>query len=181
MATSKKKIKPTAKATAARKPAPKKAASARKPASRPGTTKSSLRPTAAKSSSSRTPEPAPSPREKLSILRPSGQKEDSFFELVHEVARQIPRGRVTSYGAIAAALGTRLSARMVGWAMNACHLSKKPVPAHRVVNSLGLLTGRHHFQPPEKMQQLLEKEGITIKNDKIVDFKKHFWDPAQEM
>jgi methylated-DNA-protein-cysteine methyltransferase related protein len=120
-------------------------------------------------------------REKLTVLRPSGQKEDSFFDLVHEVARQVPRGRVTSYGAIAACLGTRLSARMVGWAMNACHLSKNPVPAHRVVNSIGLLTGRHHFNPPEKMQQLLEKEGIVVKDNKVADFKKLFWDPSKEL
>ena len=122
-----------------------------------------------------------SPREKLIAVRPSGSKDDSFFDLVHEVARQIPIGRVTSYGAIGKALGTRSSARMVGWAMNACHLSPTPVPAHRVVNSAGLLTGRHHFKPPEKMQQLLEKEGVAVKDNKVVDFKKLFWDPAQEL
>jgi methylated-DNA-protein-cysteine methyltransferase-like protein len=88
---------------------------------------------------------------------------------------------VTSYGAIAAALGTRRSARMVGWAMNACHLAIKPVPAHRVVNSIGLLTGRHHFNPPEKMEQLLKKEGVAVKNNKVVDFKRLFWDPSQEL
>ncbi len=120
-------------------------------------------------------------REKLTAVRPSGKKEESFFELVHEIARQVPRGRVTSYGAIAACLGTRLSARMVGWAMNACHTSSKPVPAHRVVNRNGLLTGKHHFNPPEAMQQLLEKEGIKVIDDKIVDFKKLFWDPSAEM
>ena len=120
-------------------------------------------------------------KEKLSILKPSGTKDDSFFDLVHEVARQIPRGRVTSYGAIAACLGTRLSARMVGWAMMAVPSAKKPVPAHRVVNRNGLLTGKHHYNPPERMQQLLEKEGVTIKDDKVVDFKKRFWDPAQEL
>lgn len=120
-------------------------------------------------------------REKLSVLRPSGQKDDSFFDLVHEVARQIPRGRVTSYGAIAACLGTRLSARMVGWAMMAVPSAKKPVPAHRVVNRNGLLTGRHHYNPPERMQQLLEKEGIAVKDDKVIDFKKLFWDPATEL
>jgi methylated-DNA-protein-cysteine methyltransferase-like protein len=125
--------------------------------------------------------------DRLSILRPSGakdgsfKKDDSFFELVHEVARQIPRGRVTSYGAIAACLGTRLSARMVGWAMMQTPAARKPVPAHRVVNSAGLLSGRHHFNPPEKMQQLLEKEGIAVKNDKVVDFKKLFWDPTKEL
>ena len=100
---------------------------------------------------------------------------------MHEVARQIPYGRVTSYGAIAAALGTRLSARMVGWAMNACHLSPEPVPAHRVVNSQGLLTGRHHFKPPEKMQELLEKEGVEVVDNKIIDFKTRFWNPAEEL
>lgn len=122
-----------------------------------------------------------SPREKLIAVRPSGGKDDSFFDLVYEVARQIPRGRVTSFGAIGAALGTRSSARMVGWAMNVCHLSLKPVPAHRVVNSVGLLTGRHHFKPPEKMQELLEKEGVVVKNNKVVDFQQLFWDPAKEL
>ena len=120
-------------------------------------------------------------REKLSALKPSGGKDDSFFELVHEVARQIPRGRVTSYGAIAACLGTKLSARMVGWAMMAVPYAKKPVPAHRVVNRNGLLTGKHHYSPPEKMQQLLEKDGVVVKDDKVVDFKKLFWDPAVEL
>jgi methylated-DNA-protein-cysteine methyltransferase-like protein len=122
-----------------------------------------------------------SPRERLASIKPSGGRDDSFFDLVHEVARQIPRGRVTSYGAIAACLGTRLSARMVGWAMNACHLASRPVPAHRVVNSQGLLTGRHHFNPPEKMQQSLEKEGVVVKNDKVVEFARLFWDPAKEL
>jgi methylated-DNA-protein-cysteine methyltransferase-like protein len=120
-------------------------------------------------------------REKLASVKPSGGKDESFFELVHEIARQIPRGRVTSYGAIGAALGTRSSARMVGWAMNACHLSTKPVPAHRVVNHAGLLTGRHHFNPPEKMQQLLEKEGIAVENNKVVEFVRFFWDPLKEL
>jgi methylated-DNA-protein-cysteine methyltransferase related protein len=123
----------------------------------------------------------PTPREKLIAVRPSGSKDDSFFDLVHEVARQIPKGRVTSYGAIAACLGTRLSARMVGWAMMAVPYAKKPVPAHRVVNRNGLLTGKHHYNPPEKMQQLLEKDGVVVKDDKVVDFKKLFWDPAQEL
>jgi len=126
-------------------------------------------------------------KEKLTTVKPSGvkdgsfRKDDSFFELVHEVARQIPRGRVTSYGAIAACLGTRLSARMVGWAMLQTPAARKPVPAHRVVNSIGLLSGRHHFHPPERMQQLLEKEGIPVKNNKVADFKKLFWDPAKEL
>jgi methylated-DNA-protein-cysteine methyltransferase-like protein len=120
-------------------------------------------------------------RERLTPVKPSGGKDDSFFDLVHEVARQIPRGRVTSYSAIAACLGTRLSARMVGWAMMAVPYAKKPVPAHRVVNRNGLLTGKHHYTPPEKMQQLLEKEGVAVKDDKVVDFKKLFWDPAAEL
>lgn len=120
-------------------------------------------------------------RDRLTSVKPSGGKDDSFFDLVHEVARQIPRGRVTSYGAIAACLGTRLSARMVGWAMMAVPYAKKPVPAHRVVNRNGLLTGKHHYSPPEKMQQLLEKDGVAVKDDKVVDFKKLFWDPAAEL
>ena len=120
-------------------------------------------------------------RERLTTVKPSGGKDDSFFDLVHQVARQIPRGRVTSYGAIAACLGTRLSARMVGWAMMAVPYAKKPVPAHRVVNRNGLLTGKHHYSPPEKMQQLLEKDGVVVKDDKVVDFKKLFWDPAVEL
>jgi len=123
----------------------------------------------------------PAARERLAVLKPSGGKDDSFFDLVHEVARQIPRGRVTSYGAIAACLGTRLSARMVGWAMMAVPFAKKPVPAHRVVNRNGLLTGKHHYSPPEKMQQLLEKDGVVVKDDKVVDFKKLFWDPSKEL
>jgi methylated-DNA-protein-cysteine methyltransferase related protein len=120
-------------------------------------------------------------REKLTAIRPSGSRDDSFFDLVHEVARQIPKGRVTSYGAIAACLGTRLSARMVGWAMLSGPSAPKPVPAHRVVNRNGLLTGKHHYNPPGKMQELLEKEGVVVKDDKVVDFKKLFWDPAQEI
>lgn len=120
-------------------------------------------------------------REKLAAVTPSGKKESSFFELVFEVARQIPKGRVTSYGAIAACLGSRLSARMVGWAMNAAGSARPKVPAHRVVNSSGLLTGRHHFSPPEKMQQLLEKEGVKIKDNAVQDFEKLFWDPAKEL
>jgi methylated-DNA-protein-cysteine methyltransferase related protein len=122
-----------------------------------------------------------SAREKLIAVKPSGSKEDSFFDLVHEVARQIPEGRVTSYGAIAAALGTRGSSRMVGWAMMAVPYANKPVPAHRVVNRSGLLTGRHHYSPPEKMQQLLEKEGVQVVDNTVVDFKKLFWDPSQEL
>ena len=127
------------------------------------------------------PTPKTSTREKLKSIKPSGGQDDSFFDLVHEVARQIPPGRVTSYGAIAACLGTRLSARMVGWAMMAVPYAKKPVPAHRVVNRVGLLTGKHHYNPPGKMQELLEKEGIVVKDDKVINFSKLFWDPAKEL
>jgi methylated-DNA-protein-cysteine methyltransferase related protein len=119
-------------------------------------------------------------KQKLATVKPSGKKEESFFELVFEVARQIPKGRVTSYGAIAACLGTKLSARMVGWAMNGAGRVKPKVPAHRVVNRNGMLTGKHHFSTPGLMQQLLEKEGIKVKDDTVVDFKKLFWDPAEE-
>lgn len=118
-------------------------------------------------------------REKLSSVNPSGKKEESFFTLVYEVVRQIPRGRVTSYGAIAACLGTRLSARMVGWAMNSAHDPSLKIPAHRVVNRNGMLTGKAHFGDPDEMQKRLEKEKIKVKNDTVVDFDKVFWDPAQ--
>src|SRR6478672_5177032 len=103
--------------------------------------------------------------QKLSTVKPSGKKDESFFELVFEVVRQIPKGRVTSYGAIASALGTKLSARMVGWAMNGSHLVRPKVPAHRVVNRQGLLTGKIHFNTPDQMQELLEKEGVIVKDD----------------
>ncbi len=107
-------------------------------------------------------------------------KED-FFDLVWQVARLIPKGRVTSYGAIAKYLGTGLSARTVGWAMNAVGNVRPKVPAHRVLNRNGQLTGKHHFKTPTLMQELLEKEGIKIKNDQVVDFEKLFWDPAKEL
>ena len=123
-----------------------------------------------------------SAREKLTTVNPSGKKDNNtFFELVFDVARQIPKGRVTSYGAIAACLGTKLSARMVGWAMHAAGSSKPKVPAHRVVNRNGMLSGKHHFNPPSKMEALLKKEGIKVKNDIIVDFKTLFWDPSTEL
>lgn len=120
-------------------------------------------------------------REKLKTVKPSGKTDESFFELVYEVARQIPKGRVTSYGAIAACLGTKSSARMVGWAMNGAHRIKPKVPAHRVVNRLGILSGKHHFTPPGNMEKLLKQEGIKVKNDKILDFEKLFWDPVKEL
>ena len=108
------------------------------------------------------------------------QKNNDFFTNVYDVVRLIPKGRVTSYGAIANYLGAKRSARMVGWAMNAAH-GLNDVPAQRVVNSSGLLTGKNHFETPETMQKMLEAEGIMIKNDKVVDFKKIFWDPAIEL
>lgn len=101
---------------------------------------------------------------------------DNFFGKVYEVVRQIPYGKVTTYGAIAKVLGTARSARMVGWAMNASH-NLEDVPAHRVVNKKGLLTGKHHFDGTNLMQQLLESEGIEVKENQIVDFQKHFWTP----
>jgi methylated-DNA-protein-cysteine methyltransferase related protein len=109
------------------------------------------------------------------------QADDSFFEKVYEVARMVPYGRVTTYGAIAAYLGSKMSARMVGWAMNKCHVHPFPVPAHRVVNRQGLLTGKHHFGGHDIMQQLLEGEGIEIINDRIIRFNELFWDPAKEL
>lgn len=105
-------------------------------------------------------------------------KNDSFFDLVYDLVKQIPYGRVTSYGAIAACLGAKSSARMVGWAMNNSHHASKQIPAHRVVNRNGQLTGKAHFGHPDLMQSLLENEGLIIENDTIIDFKKHFWDPA---
>lgn len=105
----------------------------------------------------------------------------SFFERVYQVVNLIPYGRVTSYGAIAEYLGSKGSARMVGWAMNASHSAASPVPAHRVVNRNGMLTGKHHFGSPGIMQQLLENEGIVVKDDKIVDFTQYFWDPSREL
>ena len=118
-------------------------------------------------------------RVKLNSVNPSGKKEQSFFTLVYDVVKQIPPGRVTSYGAIAACLGTKLSARMVGWAMNSAHYPDLNLPAHRVVNRNGLLTGKFHFSTPDEMQKRLEKESIKIVNDQVQDFKKVFWDPSE--
>jgi methylated-DNA-protein-cysteine methyltransferase-like protein len=104
-----------------------------------------------------------------------------FFDSVYQLARLIPPGRVTSYGAIARYLGTGQSARMVGWAMNKAGSQKVYVPAHRVVNSKGLLTGKHHFDGPAAMEELLENEGIRVKNNQIINFAEVFWDPAKEL
>jgi len=112
---------------------------------------------------------------------PLNDTDIDFFQRVYEVARRIPSGRVTSYGAIARYLGTGRSARVVGYAMNASSSVYPPVPAHRVVNRIGLLTGKHHFPLPDLMQQLLESEGAVVENDRVVDFEKLFWDPMKEL
>ncbi len=104
-----------------------------------------------------------------------------FFQDVWSVAQQVPKGRVTSYGAIANYLGARSSARMVGWAMFSIPKAGIKVPAHRVVNRNGMLSGKMHFNPPERMEKLLKKEGVLVENDKVVDFKRLFWDPAEEL
>jgi methylated-DNA-protein-cysteine methyltransferase-like protein len=113
----------------------------------------------------------------LKQVLPSGKADHSFFEQVYAVVRSIPKGRVTSYGAIANFLGTKMSARMVGWAMNAAHTVHPKVPAHRVVNRMGLLSGKMHFGTPTLMQELLEKEGILIEGDAVKNFDQVFWDP----
>ena len=110
-------------------------------------------------------------------MKNSTPDNENFFERVYAIVRQIPEGKVTSYGAIAKALGTARSARMVGWAMNASH-NLEDVPAHRVVNRKGLLSGKHHFDGTNLMQQLLENEGIKVIDNQIVDFDKHFWEPT---
>ncbi len=117
----------------------------------------------------------------VSAMSISEPKQYSFFIDVYDVVRQIPKGRATSYGAIAKYLGTKMSARMVGWAMNGAISIKPKVPAHRVVNRNGMLTGKVHFGTPTKMQELLEKEGIKVENETIVNFDKIFWDPAKEL
>ena len=108
-------------------------------------------------------------------------RHQSFFEDVWDVVRQIPPGRVTTYGAIAKYLGTKMSARMVGWALNSAHCIQPRIPAQRVVNRMGMLSGKAHFNPPSSMQEALEKEGLTIKDDIIQNFDKHFWDPSTEL
>jgi methylated-DNA-protein-cysteine methyltransferase-like protein len=108
-------------------------------------------------------------------------KPDDIYEAIYDVVRLIPRGRVTTYGAVAAAIGLASGARMVGYAMNAAHGKKPEVPAHRVVNRVGMLTGKHHFTPPGKMQELLEKEGVRVVDDKVVDFEKRLWEPLNAL
>lgn len=107
-------------------------------------------------------------------------KNENFFQKVYAIAKQIPYGRVTSYGAIAKHIGAARSARMVGWAMNASH-NMEDIPAHRVVNRKGILTGKHHFEGTNLMQQLLENEGIIVKDLQIQNFKKVFWNPNEEL
>ena len=109
------------------------------------------------------------------------ERHKDFFDSVYQIVRLIPEGRATSYGAIAKVLGAARSARVVGWAMNASFTQQELVPAHRVVNRVGALSGRHHFDNPFRMQELLEAEGIVVENDQIKDFKKIFWDPATEL
>lgn len=113
------------------------------------------------------------------MKKSEADSEPSFFEKVHEVVKQIPYGRVTSYGAIANYLGSRGSARMVGWAMNASHHLPTQIPAHRVVNRIGLLTGKSHFGSPDMMEQLLRNEGAIIEDDLILNFKEMFWNPIE--
>jgi methylated-DNA-protein-cysteine methyltransferase related protein len=123
----------------------------------------------------------PSKKQATKLPKTGKAKEYSFFDDVYDVVRQIPKGRVTSYGAIAAYIGTKLSARMVGWAMNGAHNVKPKVPAQRVVNRNGMLTGKAHFATPTQMEELLKKDGVAVKNDTVVDFAKRFWDPAVEL
>src|SRR4051812_41505160 len=112
--------------------------------------------------------------------RPAGDR-SGIYDAIYDVVRCVPKGRVTSYGAVAAAIGAASGARVVGYAMNLSAGIKPGVPAHRVLNRNGMLTGKHHFSPPEKMQQLLEKEGVKVKDDIVVDFDKLFWDPMKEL
>jgi methylated-DNA-protein-cysteine methyltransferase related protein len=116
---------------------------------------------------------------KLPII--DNSKNYNFFQNVWDVARKIPKGRVTTYGAIANYLGAKSSARMVGWAMNGSFTVKPKVPAHRVINRNGLLSGKVHFATPTLMEELLQKEGIKVENDKVVEFSKLFWDPNTEL
>jgi methylated-DNA-protein-cysteine methyltransferase-like protein len=117
------------------------------------------------------------PREVL----PAGTRDSDFFSKVYEVVRLVPRGRVTTYGAIARFLGSGKSARMVGWAMNACHQVTPPVPAHRVVNRNGQLSGKMHFGEPGRMEKLLNQEKIKVSKDTIVNFEQLLWDPQKEI
>ena len=112
-----------------------------------------------------------------SKLKNHQKKDKTFFEKVYDITCQIPEGRVCSYGVIARYIGSPGASRMVGWALTHCHTSSKIVPAHRVVNRNGILSGKHHFRHENLMEELLESEGVQVENDKIKDFKKLFWDP----
>jgi len=107
--------------------------------------------------------------------------ETGFFERVYAVVKRIPPGRVTSYGAIARYVGSPQASRMVGWAMNQSHASREFIPAHRVVNRNGMLTGKHHFDGPGVMAELLENEGVAVIEDQVQDFREKFWDPLAEL
>lgn len=111
-------------------------------------------------------------------MKKSAVDKGDVYDAIYEIVRHIPVGKVSSYGAIAASIGLRSGARLVGFAMAQCQNVTPAVPAHRVVNSSGVLTGKFHFCPAEKMQQLLEKEGVVVRNDKVVGFKEKFWDPS---
>ena len=115
------------------------------------------------------------------MQRSKPKPDNDFFSKVFEVTKCIPYGRITSYGAIARYLGSGRSARMVGWALNTSHTNREFIPAHRVVNRRGLLTGKHHFGNSTTMAQLLENEGIIIENDRIINFEEKFWDPGKEL
>lgn len=117
---------------------------------------------------------------KIKNLQKEPVNKDSFFDAVYAVVGQIPRGKVTSFGAVAEATGIRMSARMVGWALSMSGKAKLKVPAHRVVNRLGILSGRHHFATPTLMQELLEHEGVKVEDNTVVEFKKLFWDPNDQ-
>lgn len=108
-------------------------------------------------------------------------KKDNLYDAIYDVVRSVPAGRVTTYGAVAAAIGAKSGARVVGYAMNLCHGITPAVPAHRVVNRNGMLTGKHHFNPPERMQQLLEQEGVVVQDDKVVAFAQLLWEPLKEL
>jgi methylated-DNA-protein-cysteine methyltransferase-like protein len=120
-------------------------------------------------------------QEKNNLTSVHSNSKFTFFKDVYDVVRLIPKGRVSTYGAIAEYLSAKSSARMVGWAMNASHIVKPKVPAHRVVNRNGMLTGKHHFKTPSLMEALLKKENIHVVNDTIVDFDKKFWDPSKNL
>lgn len=106
------------------------------------------------------------------------ERSENFFQLVYDITKTIPEGRVTTYGAIARCIGSPGASRMVGWALNNSHTSKEYIPAHRVVNRNGILTGKYHFRHPELMQELLESEGTLVIDDQVIDFEKKFWDPC---